>query len=268
MPKYIYGLGVLVAVMAVIAWSAVQFSTLVEPSERVTLATQTSQSPQTTLPPSPLPSPLPSPSPPPRQPKVIIDVPFTPQAPLGQWDNPVYQDGCEEASSLMAMAWIQQAMIGNPVSVTNELQKMSDFERDTYGEYRDRSAADTAQFIRDYFNYTNITVREGISPTDIITELAAGNILIVPLNGRLLGNPHFTPPGPERHMLVINGYDQTTDEFITNDPGTRFGKNYRYATDTLYAAIRDYPTGYHEPITTINKVAIIVRPPATPATIE
>ena len=67
------------------------------------------------------------------------------------------------------------------------------------------------------------------------------------------------PPGPERHNLVIRGYDPTNGEFITNDNGTKRGEAYRYKSDVLISAIRDYPTGDRNPITEIRRAMIVVR---------
>ena len=57
---------------------------------------------------------------------------------------------------------------------------------------------------------------------------------------------------------MIRGYDSDKGEFITNDPGTKRGELYRYDQDVLYNAIRDYPSGYHKPITRIEKTMILV----------
>jgi len=78
------------------------------------------------------------------------------------------------------------------------------------------------------------------------------------MNGQALGNPNFTPPGPEYHFLLIRGYNPSTDTFITNDPGTRNGELYKYSSDTLFNAIRDYPTGDHLPITSTRKAMIVI----------
>ena len=59
-------------------------------------------------------------------------------------------------------------------------------------------------------------------------------------------------------MLLVIGYDYVTDEFITNEPGTKHGEGYRYKRDILYDAIRDYPSGFHEQIETIEKNIIAV----------
>jgi len=140
-----------------------------------------------------------------------------------------------------------------------EILAASLYQEENFSEYRDTSAQDTAQrIIKGYFGYENFELKKDIGADNIIQELAAGNLVIVPTNGQALSNPNFNPPGPERHMLVVIGYDYQTQEFITNDPGTRKGQSYRYAKDILFDAIRDYPTGYHEEIEEINKVMIVV----------
>ena len=89
-------------------------------------------------------------------------------------------------------------------------------------------------------------------------ELARGNLVLVPANGIKLNNPNFTPPGPDRHMLVIKGYDLDSGEFITNDPGTRKGEGYRYKEEIIMGAITDYPTGDHLQMTGEEEKAMIV----------
>jgi hypothetical protein len=207
-------------------------------------------------------------------------VPFTPQAPLGQWNDPVFQDGCEEASILMAWYLVdpdsfygaqghleqvsksdRDRRVGgtiDPQVATREIQNITDFELEHDGEFRDRSAADTAQLFKDYTKYENVFVQKDIIVEDIKAILQSGRIAIVPMNGQALRNPHYTPPGPERHMLVVHEYDANTNEFITNDPGTKFGKNYRYGAEVFYNAIRDYPTGYHESFTNGEKTMVVI----------
>ena len=186
-----------------------------------------------------------------------LNVPFTSQAPDGDWSNPLFQDGCEEASIIMAMHWVK----GEPLIATKakaEILAISDFEQREYGSAVDRSAKDTAQLIRDYYSYTAVNYVENIDAEDIKSQLNRGNVVILPMNGRQLANPYYTAPGPERHMLVVIGYDPTTREFITNDPGTRRGAKYRYKESIFVNAIRDYPTGNHELIVSIQKNMVVV----------
>ncbi|MEK7123181.1 MAG: C39 family peptidase [Patescibacteria group bacterium] len=195
-----------------------------------------------------------------KKPEVILfDVPFTAQAPFGNWSDDRQQDGCEEASALMAVRWARGLSL-TLEEAEQEIIAISEFERITYGGYHDTSARDTAKrIIQGYFEYNNFEVKNTITARDIIAELKNGNLVIVPVNGRKMGNPYYTPPGPIEHQLVIIGYDKKADEFIANDPGTRRGKGFRYATSVLENALQNYLTGYKEPITTIEKNMIVIK---------
>ncbi|MFH1671696.1 MAG: C39 family peptidase [Candidatus Portnoybacteria bacterium] len=188
----------------------------------------------------------------------VLNIPFTPQAPYADWDNSIYQDGCEEASSLMAVYWTLGKELNKEIA-DREIRAISKYETENFGGFVDTSAQDTAKrIIQGYFGYSKAEVKENIVLKDIISEIEKGHAVIVPVNGQLLGNPYFTQPGPERHNLVIKGYDIETKEFITNDPGTKRGESYRYDENILFNAIRDYPTGDHSPIKSIEKNMIIV----------
>lgn len=190
---------------------------------------------------------------------LLSNVPFTSQAPNGDWDNMMFQQGCEEASILMAIYWAKDKEINKEIAMY-EIQNISKFEEVNYGDYYDRSAFDTTKLIRDYFSYNKIKFVENITTKDIITELKKGNLIITPTNGQALKNPFYTPPGPERHMLVIIGYDAETDEIITNDPGTKRGENFRYDRQIFENALRDFPTGIKKPITKLEKNMIVIEP--------
>ncbi len=190
---------------------------------------------------------------------IIYPVFFTSQAPSGQWHNEIFQDGCEEASTLMAINW---AMKNNRPLSTKEMEKeilaLSNFENKNYGFYLDVSLADVYKTIQDYYHYKNIKFLEEVTKKDLINALYQSAVVIVPADGRLLGNPFFVPPGPAYHTLLIVGYDPIKKVFIVNDPGTRRGDHYHYGEDVLYKAIRDYPSGYHKTVKENHKRAIIV----------
>jgi hypothetical protein len=192
---------------------------------------------------------------------VFFNVPFLSQAPFADWQDPRQQDGCEEATAIMAMHWVK----GTPVTKEKGLEEilaLAKYEEDTYGSFHDTSAADTVERIfHDYYGYDQVSARENITLRDIKAELEKGHLVITPMNGRALGNPNYTAPGPERHMIVIKGYDPEMREFITNDPGTRKGEGYRYPENVFFAAIRDYSTGDHVPIEGIKKAMIVVEKP-------
>ena len=190
---------------------------------------------------------------------VMLDVPFTAQSPFGEWDDPLQQDACEEASALMAVSWARGESISSKQEAKNQILAISDWQIQNYGSATDTSAKDTAErIIKGYYDRQKVRVEIVESPQDIIREIVEGNLIILPMDGQKLGNPFFTAPGPERHMLVVIGYDPEKLEFITNDPGTRQGEHYRYSVNVLWSAIRDYPTGDHEPITEVEKNMIVI----------
>jgi len=188
---------------------------------------------------------------------MIAGVPFTSQAPFGDWADPKQQHGCEEASLLMAHYWMQGKKLTKETALT-EIFSMSEYEEKNYGLVYDLSIADTLKFWREYYGYKKSFTKYDISAEDIKKEIAAGNPVIVPMDGTKLGNPQYTAPGPERHELIVIGYDDGALEFITNDPGTRFGEGYRYDYEIFMGAIRDYKTGFDEPIDGIVKAILVV----------
>ncbi|PJA89589.1 MAG: hypothetical protein CO137_03520 [Candidatus Magasanikbacteria bacterium CG_4_9_14_3_um_filter_32_9] len=177
--------------------------------------------------------------------KINYDVPFTSQAPFAQWDDVRYQDACEEASVLMAIKWVEGKSLSKD-EATKEIADMSAWEVLQWGTYHDSSASDTKRLLTEYYSYPNVELFYDISVDDIKKHLADGKIVLIPSDGRLLNNPYFVQPGPEIHMLVIRGYDENKSEFITNDPGTKRGKEFRYSYSTIMNSIRDYKTGSHE----------------------
>ena len=190
---------------------------------------------------------------------ILLSVPFTVQAPQKEWKDDRFQDACEETSVLMAVKWAKGKKMGTAKQVHDEIVKMAAYQFKKYKNYHDTSAADTGtRLLSGYFQYDKWEVKKDITIKEIISYLEKGKVVIVPTDGRLLKNPYFTAPGPERHMVLIKGYNYQTKRFITNDPGTKRGENYQYSEKVLYSAIVDYPTGYHEKILKIKKNAIII----------
>lgn len=190
---------------------------------------------------------------------VLLDVPFHSQAPLGGWDDPAQQDGCEEASILMAMRWIKGEPPLNADQLIQELRAAEEYQKEVIdGFHGDTSVQDTLDIlIKEYFGWDEVQVKEIEEAEDIYNELEAGNPVIVPVNGRILANPHYTAPGPDHHMLLVIGYDYATQEFITNDPGTRYGASYRYSQERLLSAIADYPTTMERPFNGSRRMIIM-----------
>lgn len=158
----------------------------------------------------------------------------------------------------MAMSWARDTVI-TPEKARQEIIAISDYELANHNVYLDTSAQDTVDWIfKGYYGYQNIELVYDISIEDIKNQLKKGSIVIVPINGQELHNPYYTQPGPLRHKVVIVGYDPDSRKFITNDPGTRLGKQYRYSEQVLINAIHDYLTGNDLPLPPKRTAMIVI----------
>ncbi len=167
--------------------------------------------------------------------KFLITVPFTVQAPHANWDE-LHDEACEEASLIMLKHFTDGTSFGSADAADKEITEMVAYETEQGFKY-DVTVQELATIAKHY-GLTKGRVETTISVQKIKQEIAAGRPVIVPLAGREIGNPHFRSPGPVYHMLVIKGYDN--EGFITNDPGTKFGENYRYGFDKLFNAIHNW----------------------------
>jgi hypothetical protein len=178
----------------------------------------------------------------------VMDVPFVAQAPYGDWKDLRQEEGCEETSTLMAVRWAEGRGVTRDEALADILA-MADQQTRRFGYFHDTSAADTVErLFKDYFGFRGTELRYDVGTDDLAASLAAGKLIVLPVNGLKLDNPNFSPPGPRRHMIVIAGYDAATDEFISHDPGTRRGAGYRYSRSVLDAAMEDYVSGVYAPI--------------------
>lgn len=188
----------------------------------------------------------------------LSNVPFIAQAPLGEWNDERQQEGCEEASVLMAMGWVYNQGYAAK-DARNEIIAMAAAQTKEYGTHQDTSAKDTVdRLIKGYFGYTKAEAKYDVTPEDIVGYLREGKLVIAAVNGQTLRNPYFSQPAPARHMIVVFGYDNATDEFITHEPGTRNGANYRYSSDIMRVSLRDYASGRYAPIPEPPRSAVIV----------
>lgn len=132
-----------------------------------------------------------------------VAVPFTAQAPTGNWDT-LHQDTCEEANAVMAHAYFtnHRESTLDPEFVEKELTKLIEWEDTNLGYYKDTNALETAQMIRDVYglqtkivtNYTEESLKKALTENKVIIYFGAG---------RLLGNPNYQTPGPIYHVITI-----------------------------------------------------------------
>lgn len=170
-------------------------------------------------------------------PKIVnLGVQFASQAPHGNWDLP-YQEACEEAALIMAAKYFFNQDLDNDI-MDQEINDLVEWEKQKFGFYTDTDLSEMEIIAREYFNLKTYII---IEPTvdEIKKQLADNKLVIAPTAGRMLGNKNYSGEGPLFHVLVLRGYDQ--DEFITNDPGTRNGEEFKYKYDIVMQAIHDLP---------------------------
>lgn len=183
----------------------------------------------------------------------ILQVPFSSQAPLANWDA-LHQEACEEASLILVDYFWRTKEI-SPDLMEKEIIELTGWEQKN-GYSEDITTEELARIAQDKYGYKTI-VDSDVTENNIKKIISQGKPVIVPLQGQDLGNPYYQPPGPPYHMLVIVGYNK--DEFITNDVGTKRGKNYHYKIATLINAVHDW-TGSKETVRNGKKVMLIIVP--------
>jgi uncharacterized protein YvpB len=264
--SYPYRIAALLTAFFLLSWFAVRYIQGVmttpppEASPIVTISSASPTSAVTTPTPSPLPSVTPSPktsaspkaSPTPKATnsaaissttsRVSLAVPFTIQAPDGDWQEP-WGEGCEEAALIMVHEYLK----GNheeqlPIAATKAaIKTMVDWQiaDSRFGRHRDISMAEMGIVAEEYLKI-KATVHKDKSLEDIRNALREGKPVILPAAGQLLKNPYFKQPGPPYHVFVLTGFDGTN--FIANENGTRHGHGYRYSSEILEKAWSDLHT--------------------------
>ncbi|MFH1112237.1 MAG: C39 family peptidase [Patescibacteria group bacterium] len=169
----------------------------------------------------------------------ILKVPFTVQAPFANWELP-YKEACEEAAMIMIVDWLsgRTDLRLPPAEADQRILELVSWEAE-HGYAIDLTAAEVVKVLAERFS-----IKAEVKPyhaDEVRREIEAGRPVILPAAGRLLGNPYFRRPGPLYHMLLVRGFDG--EEFITNDPGTKRGENFRYHASVFQKAIHDWNGG-------------------------
>lgn len=170
---------------------------------------------------------------------LTLKMSFTSQAPFGHWVQP-YADACEETSILMVDAYYSKYHL-DQVTADYEIRKIIGLKNKFFGRSDDESASQIVKLINDFFPWEAEVV---INPSkqQLIAELENGRPIILPVDGKILQNPNYTAD-IDYHVIVLSGYDFENDEFISQDPGTKNGQNYRYPSTVIMKAIHDFIPG-------------------------
>lgn len=184
--------------------------------------------------------------------RVLLSAPFMPQAPTANWDD-VHQEACEEMSLILAALAKRGQMDLTPQEAEAELQRLLAFQ-DRNGYAWDVSMAELQQIAKEFYGLDSRVVPVS-SAEDLEREIAAGRFVIVPLAGRLVGNPYYSGEGPWYHTVLLIGYTPTA--FITHDVGTKRGREYQYEKQRFLNAIHDW-TGVKEDIVRGERQVLVI----------
>jgi hypothetical protein len=183
-----------------------------------------------------------------------LDISFTTQSPYAKW-TPQDEESCEEAATYMVDAYYRNVQTIAKDDAVSALNAVIAYETKTFGYYQDTSATTTAAFISGYFGYADVRIVP-YNLGDLKQAIVNGYPVLLPTAGKLLNNPNYHNGGPLYHMIVAKGY--TADgKIVTNDPGTRNGKDYLYPVSVLRTAVHDWNNG---DVTNGKQVMIVVLP--------
>jgi hypothetical protein len=204
--------------------------------------------------PSASPSPLPT--------NVLLPVPYTDQAPLGDWA--AKQHTCEEASLAMVDRYLAGDHSGSQIDALTANAAINRITR--WKPAVDLTTEQVGEVATEHLGWSHEVLPA--TRANMQQQLALGRPLIVGVRTHGLGNSnypgyatHYEQPGwSVSHYLVVTGYDQS-GSFVLNDPGLTRGHGYSITYDQLMHAIDDLDQAY--PSLNSGRVFLVLAPPAT-----
>ncbi|MFH0873644.1 MAG: C39 family peptidase [Candidatus Komeilibacteria bacterium] len=173
-----------------------------------------------------------------RQPQDNLAVPFSSQAPAGNWAEP-WQNACEETSIIM----IDNFYNGDTVTKTQAKQEILNIFTIKNAEFG-KSKDESMELIAEIINSAKLIwqARVVVNPTleQMKQEIADNHPIIAPVYAPALANTPYPTADLNYHVMVISGYDDAKGEFIVQDPGSSQGKDNHYTYTNFYEAIHDY----------------------------
>lgn len=195
------------------------------------------------------------PAPPPD--RILLQVPFTTQAPLNNWAQ--HQESCEAATlSMLTSYWRHDpAVVIDPRTADGMINAI-----DSWKPRPDLTETMMGELALQRWGYTYEIVPN--DPKMIAAQLAAGRPLIAEVRTHGLGNPrypgyanHFEQLGwSVPHFVLIIGYDSTG--VFLNDPGISWGRGYHITYTQLAHAIDDLDQ--HHPSLAQGQVLLLIAP--------
>ena len=190
---------------------------------------------------------------------ILLQVPFTTQAPLNNWAQ--HQESCEAANlTMLYLYWNNQTpVVIDPHAADNLINEI-----DAWKPQPDLNDTMLGEMASQHFGYTYRILPN--DPKVIAQQLSAGRPLLAEVRTHGLGNSHY--PGYTSHyeqtgwsvphFVTIIGYDSTG--VWLNDPGISAGRGYHITYQQLTHAIDDLDQ--HHPNLSEGQVLLLIAPPA------
>lgn len=163
---------------------------------------------------------------------VLQEVPFTTHG-IGGWIEP-WNDYAAQSVTFMAMKWVYDQEIYSAAEAGDTMLDMDAF----LGYIEIPSPEDVLRLFHEYYSYENAYLLENPSAESIKEQLDKGRIVILPVNAQFLDNPYFKQPAATDHMILVIGYDESTEEFIVHDPGVTNGWQFRYGFRNIEISLK------------------------------
>jgi hypothetical protein len=209
-------------------------------------------------------------SPTPQPARVLLQVPYTTQAPLGNWAQ--HQESCEEATLSMLAAYWQRdpSVVIDPQAADTSIAALVSWQVQHWGSEDDLTDTRLGELAKQYYGYGYRLVPN--DPQVVREQLAAGRPLIAGVRTHGLGNPNY--PGYSNHyeqtgwsvshFVLVIGYD--SDGVWLNDAGITKGRGYHISWAQLTHAIDDLNQNY--PALNQGQVLLVVGPEVNPARVK
>jgi len=192
---------------------------------------------------------------------ILIQVPFTTQAPLNNWAQ--HQESCEAANLTMLVEyWNNDSDVVINANTADSMIR----QIDGWKPQPDLNDTMLGQLAQQHFGYTYRILPN--DPKVIAEQLSAGRPLLAEVRTHGLGNSHY--PGYTNHFeqngysvphfVTIIGYDSSG--VWLNDPGISWGRGYHISYAQLTHAIDDLDQ--HHPALSQGQVLLLIAPEAKP----
>jgi len=200
-----------------------------------------------------------TPSPTPLPARLILQVPYTTQAPLGNWAQ--HQESCEAATLTMVVFYWKndREIVIRPSAADASINQI-----DRWKTQLDLTNTLLGELAQDHLGYGYVIIPN--TPDNIRQQIAAGRPVIAEVRTHGLGNANY--PGYSTHyeeqgwsvphFIVIIGYDSTG--VFLNDAGISKGRGYHISYQQLAHAINDLDV--HHPNLNQGQVLLVVAPVA------